>query len=333
LRADTAKFEKHIADLHEHRSKVQQKLTSATSEREEKQGALANVEAQVAAAKETIAVQEVTPADVQRMHADTSRLETELSGVRAQKEALSTQGYEEDRAIQRAVERMEGKVQQLNNCSLRLHMIPAEAKNAGGASHQIALQTDRLSSDPESLLSLDPTAVLIPTLSRLRGGFSEELGSAQDELLAAEEQQARRDEEAAERRDELAALNAQLTKLEKEAERAKDEHAKELAERKAETEQLEEKLHAARSTAGQDVVASQSEVSALRKELDEFNQEAAKQRERMYSILNSSLDMLLLHKENVENQLRSLKQHVAAKKDALVPLLHDDIEPPPVGLD
>lgn len=53
----------------------------------------------------------------------------------------------------------------------------------------------------------------------------------------------------------------------------------------------------------------------------------------MYSILNSSLDMLLLHKENVENQLRSLKQHVAAKKDALVPLLHDDIEPPPVGLD
>lgn len=120
LRADTAKFEKHIADLHEHRSKVQQKLTSATSEREEKQGTLANVEAQVAAAKETIAVQEVTPADVQRMHADTSRLETELSGVRAQKEALSTQGYEEDRAIQRAVERMEGKVQQLNNCSLRV---------------------------------------------------------------------------------------------------------------------------------------------------------------------------------------------------------------------
>ena len=62
------------------------------------------------------------------------------------------------------------------------------------------------------------------------------------------------------------------------------------------------------------MVASQSKVSEIRKcrrELDEFNQEAAKRKEKMYSILNSSLDMLLLHKSNVDKQLDSLKQHIA----------------------
>lgn len=73
------------------------------------------------------------------------------------------------------------------------------------------------------------------------------------------------------------------------------------------------------------VATSQSELAALQKELDDFTEEAAKTRERMYAHLVSSLDMLTLHKETVEKQLASLKQHAASKLDLLRPLLVDEI--------
>ena len=54
-------------------------------------------------------------------------------------------------------------------------------------------------------------------------------------------------------------------------------------------------------------------------------EETDKKREKMYLHLVSSLDMLALHKENVEKQLASLKQHCAAKMEMLQPLLVDEV--------
>ena len=167
--------------------------------------------------------------------------------------------------------------------------------------------------------------MLVPGLQRVKAGFSAELSAAQDALLECEEEGTRREEQGHERSDELARLKAEQEKLEREEKRLREEHAKELADRKAETDRLEESLQSAKSANGQSVVASQSELAALQKELDEFTEDAAKKREKMYLHLVSSLDMLALHKENVEKQLASLKQHCAAKMEMLQPLLVDEV--------
>jgi SMC interacting uncharacterized protein involved in chromosome segregation len=95
-------------------------------------------------------------------------------------------------------------------------------------------------------------------------------------------------------------------------------HAAELAGCKAEVEKLEDQIRKAKSHNGQEVAQSASELSALQKEYDDFTAHAAASRERMYNLLISSLDMLSLHKENVETQLRGLKTHCEAKRDALM---------------
>ena len=58
----------------------------------------------------------------------------------------------------------------------------------------------------------------------------------------------------------------------------------------------------------------------------QFKLVSGQTREKIYSQLVSSLDMLTLHKETLETQLLSLKKHVATKMDTLSPLLDDTIE-------
>ena len=104
--------------------------------------------------------------------------------------------WDEETAIAGGVDRLERKVQQANDKSLRLHLIPAEAKNAGGVSHQIELLKHLLPTEPHKLLNLDPSAVVKPSLAQLKERFARELAAAQDQKLEAEEAETKRLEEA-----------------------------------------------------------------------------------------------------------------------------------------
>ena len=321
LKSDTDKFEKHIANLIEHRGKVSDRLEQESKECAERTAELEAVSAEVDAHKATISKQEMTPADVHRMNSERDHLEGELRELKAQKDAMHKQIWEDELAQGRAIDRLETKVQAANNCALRLQLIPATAKNACGVSHQLELRKHLLPTMPEQLLSLDAGAVVLPALARVKAGFSHDVGSEQDALLEAEEGEARREEERRERQEQLASLKAQLAKLEKEEKAAREQHARELEERNAEVESLAEQMSAARNAAGTSLVASQSELGALQKELDEFSAASALTRDRMYNQLVSALDMLMLHKEHIDNQLKSLKTHCASKMEMLAPLL------------
>ena len=226
--------------------------------------------------------------------------------------------------IARTIERLEDKVHRLNTASLKLELVPSEAKHAAGRTHEVSLRTKLLPTDPDALLSVDLPSVLMPSLQRVKSGFSAELSGLQDTLLERENEQVCRDEAAQERDDELAALRASLQRLEREEKTMKAEHAAELARRKAETEELEEQLSRSKTAAGQSVKDSDVEVARLQKELDEFALETKKRRETMYAQLVSSIDMLFVHKDNVEKQLASLEAHCASKKEMLQPLLVDE---------
>ena len=176
----------------------------------------------------------------------------------------SRQLWEEELATSRAVDRLETKVQQANNYSLRLHLIPKSAKNAKGYNHEISLNKSKLTADPSALVGpLDSAGHLQPSLQRVKAATAAEVTQAQDALLESESALTRRDEQSQERAEQLASLKAQLAKLEREEKELRDEHAAELAERKAETERLEEMIRKAKSANGQEVTASSNELHSL----------------------------------------------------------------------
>lgn len=222
-------------------------------------------------------------------------------------EALAKQLWEEEVATSRAVDRLEGKVQSANLSSQRR-----------GVAHELALPSHLLEAEPSSSTHLDPSGGLLPKLHALKSATAAEVTQAQDDLLISEEGATRREEDRQERLEQLSTLKAALAKLERDDKALRDEHAAELAGCKAEVEKLEDQIRKAKSHNGQEVAQSASELSALQKEYDDFTAHAAASRERMYNLLISSLDMLSLHKENVETQLRGLKTHCEAKRDALM---------------
>lgn len=323
LRSDTTKFEKHIADLHEHRAKVSDKLEHEQVECKERTAELASTTGEAEAHKATIARQEMTPADVQRMNAERAHLERDLAALKAQKDELSKTLWEEELASSKRVDALEGRVQEANNRALKLHLIPGSAKNARGVSHQLELRKHLLPTAPEQLLSLDTAGVVLPGLRRVKAGFAAELQSEQDEALGAEERQTRREEEQQERLDQLTQLKASLTRLEREEKKTREAHARELEERRAETEATQDRVLKARSANGSGLLASQAELGTLQKELDDFTASSGIARERMHNQLVSALDMLMLHKEHVESHIKGLKTHCEAKMDLLAPLLAD----------
>lgn len=321
LCSDKTKLENHSSVLREYEGKLRQRLEADRKESLQLQEDLAKTNATITAHKETISKQELTPADILRMSTERQQLEESLSLLKQQKDALNNQLWDEETHLGKTVDRLETKVQQSNNNALRLQMIPADAKNAGGVSHQVELQRHLLTSAPDRILSVDVGANLKPALQRLRSAFVQELRVAHDKLLEAEEAEKQREDDKLERVEELANLKSSYANLEREEKLRREQHARELEERNMETEGIREKIHRSRAAKGQSVAQSQAELLALQKTYEEFLSNSQHTREKMYNQLVSSLDLLTMHKDNVESQMRRLKDHIGAKVDQLGPLL------------
>jgi len=302
LISDTDKFEKHINQLKDHRQKVSTKLEGEKTEAHERAQELEGVLAKIEEDKATIAKQELTPSDVERMNASRDELEGELSQLKAQKDELTRQLFEEERAVARGIDRLEAKVQQANTSAMQLLLIPAEAKNAGGVSHQIDLNKHLLPSEPWRLLSLDPATVIKPSLTKLRDSFVRDFTSSQEALDEAEEAESKRDEE---------------KQLEREEKLLREQQARQLEEINKESEQLQEGITTGRQVGGQSLVQEQSKLAALRKELSDFERSSSAELERMTGQLVSELDVLTDHKQRIEQQLQELNEYLGGKMQVL----------------
>ena len=86
------------------------RLQQEQSDCAERQAELAALTKQAAQHKETIAAQELTPVDVERMRKEHAHLEAEVGGLSTQKATLQKQAWEEEHAIDGTVNRIEGKV-------------------------------------------------------------------------------------------------------------------------------------------------------------------------------------------------------------------------------
>ena len=81
------------------------------------------------------------------------------------------------------LDRLDSKVQHANTCGMRLSLIPASARNAGGVDHQIELRRSELQSRPDRLLSAN-FAEIKPAVQRLKAAQAKELVGQQAERCA-----------------------------------------------------------------------------------------------------------------------------------------------------
>lgn len=132
--------------------------------------------------------------------------------------------------LSKTIDRLEVKIQQVNNCSLRLHLIPADSKNARGVSYKMVLdksmvrhanvtapypvspgrhvacrvlrvfaRTAQLETDADTLLSIDTRGVMMPGLLDVKASVNVKVAEAQERLLSSDEDISRREDDVAER--------------------------------------------------------------------------------------------------------------------------------------
>jgi len=321
LLADEKKFKTHFEGLSEYRSKISASLAKAQTESQAQEGELAQLLEEIEAAKETIAKQEYNPADVKRMRSEQDDLERELQLLKEQKDVHNQHLYDTSQKLNKKLEQLEALVQKANGCSVRLQMIPATARYAGGESFHVELQKQLLSSRPEALLSIEPSAALVPALQRLKAEVQQELSAAQDARLEAEELETKREEDALERKEGLRALKASLERLEKEEKLEKEQLSRELEERNKEAEDLQAHILERRAHGGGSICESNRKIAALQKEYAEFRTTSHHEREKMYNDLVSALSMVTEHKELIQAQIVDLKEYCISKTELLQPLL------------
>jgi SMC interacting uncharacterized protein involved in chromosome segregation len=305
-------FKTHFEGLSEYRSKISASLAKAQTESQSQEAELAQLRQEIEAAKETISKQAYNPADVSRMRSEQDDLEREQ------------QLYDTSQKLNKKLEHLDACVQKANGCSVRLQMIPAEARHAGGERFQIELQKQLLSSRPEALLSVEPSAVLVPALQRLKAEVQLELSAAQDARLEAEECETKREEDALERKEALQALKTSLERLEKEEKLLREQLSRELEERNKEAEDLQGHILERRANGGGSVSESNRKIAALQKEYAEFRTTSHHEREKMYNDLVSALSMVTEHKELIQAQIVDLKEYCIGKTELLQPLLAKD---------
>lgn len=324
LRADSAKFEAHIQQLQEHRAKLTDKLQAEEAERASKAAELASVSAEVESHKAAIAKQELTPADVARMHTERAHLEKELAQLRAHKEELSALQWDKELAISKGIDRIHAKVAQANECFLRLSEVASAQHDGTMVAPPIEVVKDASGGAP--YLTVDPVSTSKPPLVRLRTKLSERLLKEQDALLEEETAATRAQEERQRQTDELSTLQAGLARLEREETMMREAHAREIDETNRKAEALHEKIHSSRGMLDTALADAEGELAALRAEHESFVSMAHRSREKMYNQVVGVLDTLLSHKDQLQDQLSEVKAHIAMRAAQLKPLLEAEPE-------
>jgi len=324
FRSDTAKFEKHINDLQDHRSRVADRLREAEASNSAKQQELAEKTAEIEKYRETISKQELTPADVSRMTSERDTLEHELAQLKEQKNNLNQQLWDSETANKTALQRLDAKTQQVNNCSVRLQMILAEGKNANGGNHLLELQQAELASRPERLLSIDVADALKSELARLKAEVARDVLAAQDALLEAEQQETQRELMKQERLEQLQVLNAELQRLEREEKLLREQHQREIDDCRRETEAVHAEILSTREVSAGTLLHSNAELASLQKEYDAFVLSSTHARKKILDQIGGMMNALLTHKDHITEQLDGLKDHISARAKQLEPLLARD---------
>jgi kinetochore protein NDC80 len=179
--------------------------------------------------QQTVARQELSLIDVEKMNNEIANLEEHLMAVHAKKELLQQGNDKLDCEISSRLEGVQAEVKNLNGLLTALRLVPASSKFAQGASYQVAFEknaadilleflkvTIKVSSE-NNLLDCSK-----PQLDILQLGFVEGICVAEEAILAFQEKLDRAKETAEEKKEKIGGLEAKIQKLSAGAEKEKE---------------------------------------------------------------------------------------------------------------
>ena len=306
LDEDERKFNELLTKLVNYVTELRKKAAAAAGTLAELTTEVAALDEENASLKHVISLQEMTPADVERMGKEKAELTATLAGLREQKEAKQKEVWEGKDALGQAAQRLETKTQKANAAAARLDLLDADGALSGAIDHELRLHA---AGGASGGATVEIGGGVLPALQSLKLDLADEHKRKHDESLAAEDGAAAAETSRMGREKLLAQQKAELAQLDADGARKKEEREGALAEKRAERAALGVSAEDKKARAKSELDQVRAEKAAKQEEYDAFVARVQRDEQVQYDELGDRVAFLIEHKEQLSTQLRELEQH------------------------
>lgn len=300
------KLEAYITALAEHVTKVEDRVTQKEMELTECDTTLKEILAKKKEMEAVLDVQELNPADVERMNHTRAELSKSLRAVAAQQEDIQDQIWAREEKVTGKMQEIEQLIKDYNALAEKIEILPVNAKNAHDLDLELRLNFSK--PRPEQDLKVNLKGFIKPSLQKLKDRFNVEAHDANQRLLEITERKDQLRENAQDKQDEVSIHQSKLDALESHFEEERDLLSRDQKDRAEDLHELQNDLQRMRLTA----TSGLNEAEIALESITAFSTEEEIRREsevtEMRQLITNTTGMILEHKEHIAGRLANLEK-------------------------
>ncbi|KAJ3218694.1 rRNA-binding ribosome biosynthesis protein rpf2 [Dinochytrium kinnereticum] len=310
LHSDIEKFKQYILHLESKKEKLIEQVKALDEDLSVKEAELAKISSEKADLQRTVDMQEISPADVDRMTAEREQLVRSLESLAAKTDECQRTIWEKEITLQKKIDQLEKHTQEYNTLAYQLGL---EKSNLSPADIQFSIDFNAASIDPGNDLSDRLRTRVKPSLVTLRADYNSSLHVSQDELIALQETLDSLTESISEKNDELQVIESRISKLTSQYNDERNIAMENNSITSSELESLEREIQRMKIELATTLTASQQKVQKAAMDYEQF---ARKNQDFRSSVINGvfkTFEDTLAFREHIADSLNDLQQLALAE--------------------
>lgn len=309
---DREKFKQLIAKLKEHKENLEAKNREREAEVNARQHEFNEAVRMRDNYQRKLDEQEISAEDAERMNKEKEWLNEEQERIAQEREKMEQEILDLEMQIEKRQETLKKAVESYNNIAATLKLVPKTAQNSQGVDFELRLNLRSAT----NLLSADVKKQLRPALMQLKDFALRRTQEAKTECLELQDQVDQNEDQKGKLERELSHAETKFKELEAESLAKKEALDKQLAELVDETKGIQDTVTSIQngenssSLVEQELHLLKEAEATLLKEEQQFDKQEAEMETQMHAFL----DMILEHKQQIEDILSTVvskhRQHL-----------------------
>ncbi|GLC36851.1 hypothetical protein PLESTM_000508700 [Pleodorina starrii] len=318
---DNEKFEQLVTQDQGLKQSSLRKLTEKKADVQAKQDQIAAVIGEVEQLRQRVKGQTINKADLNRMIMERSKQTEVLAGEQARCEEMERRNNELDVQIIKLLTGMESLAERYNQLAMRLKLIPATSKRAGGTNFELRLNRTAISQAEFS--NLDLKGVVKPTLERLCEAYRTRANDLAQDLISLRETCTARAEGCLEKQDENSLIQGEIAKVEAQLQAAKDAQDEKCKRLVAQAENIKAQVDGFYNAATNRTEHMEEQLSRAQIMHEQAKRDATIA--KLEADLKQAIKMLIAHKEFVSQTVAQTVAGVRQVKEEVAALHHQKL--------
>ena len=315
---DHGKFEQLIGQLIKHQATMESKKADRTAQMAKLDEQIAAAKADIAALKERVATQELSPDDVQRMTEKKEKLQEQLEAAGESKSAAARKTWEAEMQLREKIIALDASTNAYNTLAEELRLVPHTAKYARGKN--MAIEIDVRAKKRTGVIKTSVTGDVLPALKHVRAEFAEIVSKAKLEEVELQDCCDDIDRRMAESEEAHGVLESRVRRAEDAFKRERDAVETAMAASEREMDEMEGRLASLRDCATEEARSS----AAARRAAEA--RAARDARRTQHKSLKKDITQAIMevvaqcanHREMVQTQLEDIRSAFGVKLEELL---------------